>query len=336
MNKILKTMLLLLTIPFALLSGLVADQPAVPSNEAIELVGVGHVDATAIDNSGLGEKLDAEFSHNLLGGFSGIAYAGHENLYYLLPDRGPQDGAVAWKCRVQLFSIVVDSNANPVVQLELKQTIMLTDEAGRPFVGAAAATEAGSDHAIRLDPEGIRVGTNGNLYISDEYGPQVLEFRPDGQLVQKLPVPSRFLIKHCCPTSDEENSVNDSGRQANRGMEGLAISPDGDHLFGLLQSPLLQDSERTSLSSKPVGLNCRLLGMSTNGSPETELVYHLDNPSNKLNEILSVSDREFVVIERDGEAGANAKFKKLMLVSTTAATNVSRHDQLPPHGCPTT
>lgn len=334
MYKIFKITSLLLICSIALSSALAADQPDAPPSEAIELIGVGHIGASATDHSGLSEKLDAELPHNLLGGFSGIAYAGQGNLYYMVPDRGPRDGAVPWKCRVQLFSMVVDQNSDPVVQLRLKQTIMLTDEAGRPFVGAAAATQAGSDHAIRFDPEGIRVGPHGNLFISDEYGPRIFEFRPDGRMVKELGLPSRFLIENSCPTSDEENAVNESGRQANRGMEGLAISPNGEELFGLLQSPLLQDCERPSLASKPVGMNCRLLKMSTDGSPKSELVYHLDNKSNKLNEILSVSDREFLVIERDGNAGADAKFKKLILVSTHSATDVSDYDQLPPYDLP--
>lgn len=31
------------------------------------------------------------------------------------------------------------------------------------------------------DPEGLAVGRDGSLYISDEYGPSVYEFGPDGR-----------------------------------------------------------------------------------------------------------------------------------------------------------
>jgi hypothetical protein len=39
----------------------------------------------------------------------------------------------------------------------------------------------------------------------------------------------------------QEISGNSSGRVSNKGMEGLAISPDGTVLFGAMQSPLIQD-----------------------------------------------------------------------------------------------
>jgi hypothetical protein len=40
---------------------------------------------------------------------------------------------------------------------------------------------------------------------------------------------------------NDEISENTAGRVANKGMENLAISPDGDTLFGAMQSPLIQD-----------------------------------------------------------------------------------------------
>ena len=43
------------------------------------------------------------------------------------------------------------------------------------------------------------------------------------------------------PTGAAEISGNTTGRVANKGMEGLAISPDGKTLFGFVQSPLIQD-----------------------------------------------------------------------------------------------
>src|ERR1041384_7397999 len=40
--------------------------------------------------------------------------------------------------------------------------------------------------------------------------------------------------------SSEINNVN--GRRGNQGMEGVALSPDGTRLFGLMQSATIQDS----------------------------------------------------------------------------------------------
>ena len=46
-----------------------------------------------------------------------------------------------------------------------------------------------------------------------------------------LAVPSKFLIANPSADPNTELLGNTSGRQANRGMEGLAISPDGRTLY---------------------------------------------------------------------------------------------------------
>ena len=68
--------------------------------------------------------------------------------------------------------------------------------------------------------------------------------------------------------------------------------------------------------------------MDKTGDCICEYLYQLDNPKNKLNEILNCNKDQFVVIERDGKVGEAAKFKKLMLVSSSHATNIQDVDQL--------
>lgn len=108
---------------------------------------------------------------------------------------------------------------------------------------------------MRLDPEGIRVGSDGDFYISDEYGPYVFEFDRQGHLLRRIAVPPKFLI--ATPSSDPNSELlnNTSGRQANRGMEGLAISPDGGTLFGIMQNALLQDNGLSSGTTDRLGFS---------------------------------------------------------------------------------
>ena len=183
--------------------------------------------------------------------------------------------------------------------------------------------------AIGLDPEGIRVGKNGNLFISDEYGPHLIEFTTTGNFVRELPMPGRYLVSQPGVSNATENVENSSGRSTNRGMEGLAIHEDGQQLFGLMQSPLLQDSIRVSPNGWMQGLNCRLPCFDLAGKCQKELVYQLGGESLKLNEILCCGEDRFIVIERDGNSGSTSAVKKLMLVSTKDATDVSSVEQLP-------
>ena len=86
----------------------------------------------------------------------------------------------------------------------------------------------------------------------------IIEFDSSGHAVRSLPVPARYQIKHPSASKDEEIANNTSGRIANAGLEGLAITPDGKRLYALEQLPLLQDT-KPGKTGKRQGLNCRLL-----------------------------------------------------------------------------
>ena len=309
---------------------------------AVQLIGVGAIAGTAKDGSGLHEELvpaegtsddeipaGRKFYNDMFGGISAIAWTGDGDLYWMLPDRGPLDGAVDWTCRVEKVRIKIDVNGQTPVEVEPVETVMLKNRDGIPFTGLASAYQATKKHSRRLDPEGIRVGQNGNLFISDEYGPRLIEFTVAGEFVRELNVAERYLVANPGVSKTTENPLNQTGRSTNRGMEGLAIADDGEHLVGLMQSPLLQDSYRSTPSDLPSGINCRMPVMDKTGDCICEYLYQLDNPKNKLNEILNCNKDQFVVIERDGKVGEAAKFKKLMLVSSSHATNIQDVDQLP-------
>jgi len=318
------------------------------SKPAVQLIGIGTIDGSAKDGSGLNEELvpvagtsddeipvGRKFYNDMFGGISAITWTGADDLYWMLPDRGPLDGAVDWTCRVEKVRIKIDVKGQTPVEIVPVETIMLKNRDGLAFTGLASAYQATKNHTRRLDPEGIRVGQNGNLLISDEYGPRIIEFTVDGKFVRELDVDKRYLVSNPGVSHATENTLNEIGRSTNRGMEGLALADDGEHLVGLMQSPLLQDSYRPTRKDFPAGINCRMPVMEKSGACICEYLYQLDNPKNKLNEILNCDKDQFVVIERDGKVGDAAKFKKLMLISSANATDIRDVDQLPHFRVPT-
>ena len=110
-------------------------------------------------------------------------------------------------------------------------------------------------------------------------------------------------------------------------MEGLAITPDGSTLVGIMQNPLLQDGGRN-------GLNVRMLVIDIASGTTRELVYQLDSRSYGVNEIVAVSSTEFLLIERDGTAGTAAVQKKIYRINIAAATDASAITALPLTGLP--
>ena len=317
------------TFPISLVIYLVfwACTPTMADDE-IKLIKTINVPGNFVDRSGLSQEIEPGIWHDLFGGISALEYTGKGDLYYALPDRGPKDGAIDWTCRFHLVSI----KPNPIGAFDsgftIKQTTPFLAASEKRFSGSSTIYEETPSELCRLDPEGIRQNSDGQFWVSDEYGPHVLCFNQNGKLVRRFDVPEKFKIKIPGPDKATENAANDSGRQGNRGMEGLAISDDGTYLYGLMQSPLLQDCKRTE-KGKPTGLNCRLLKMNTSTGQSTEYLYPLDHPKNKLNEILRLGNNQFLVIERDGEVGEAAKFKKIMKIDISRATEIQSIASLP-------
>src|SRR5215471_10543966 len=78
-----------------------------------------------------------------------------------------------------------------------------------------------------------------SVFISDEYGPYVYQFgRTSGRRLKAFTLPSKFAVSNLSPVGNTEISGNTSDRVANKGMEGLAITPDGKTLVGIMQAPL--------------------------------------------------------------------------------------------------
>ncbi|MEH2247952.1 esterase-like activity of phytase family protein [Nostoc sp.] len=180
----------------------------------------------------------------------------------------------------------------------------------------------------RFDPEGVRVSNNGEkIFISDEYGPYIYQFnRNTGKRMRVFNLPNKFAVSNLSPVSDTEITGNTSGRVANKGMEGLAITPNGKTLIGILQSPLLQDGGTN-------GAYIRIVKIDIETGVTQEYAYQLDNIGTAakpkyptVSEILAINDREFLVDERDGKGlgdGSKAAFKKIYRIDLTNAQEVS-------------
>jgi hypothetical protein len=297
----------------------------------LRFIGKTGIPSSAIDLSQLDGQLEDGSPMNRLGSHgSGIAWLGSGTRYAMISDRGPGDGATSFRCRYHLFDIRVDEQAEPAVKATLRETHLLTDRSGRPYVGASTAfAAAGSLQGSRFDPEAIRASGRGSFYMSDEYGPSILEFNPSGRQIGELSIPARYGVAHPSANPDEElPPVNTSGRHPNRGMECLAISADGETLFGLMQGPLLQDGALDA-NNKKVGTSLRLLEIRRRTGATREFLYQLESPDNGCSEIETLAPGCFLVIERDGKPGTAGNVKCVYEIDIRQATDISHIDALP-------
>jgi len=187
------------------------------------------------------------------------------------------------------------------------------------------ATQPSTNPAdARLDPEGIRVSNDGEtVFVSDEYGPYVHQFhRATGRRIRSFTLPANLAITKLSPQKDVEIASNAVGRVTNKGMEGLAITPDGRTLVGIMQANLEQDKKGS----------LRIVTIDIRSGATHEYAYSLTDGSG-VSEILAVNNHEFLVDERDGNGMADtplltdkasaAKVKKLYLIDLNGAQDVT-------------
>lgn len=169
----------------------------------------------------------------------------------------------------------------------------------------------------RLDPEGIRVSNDGkSVFVSDEYGPYVYQFdRATGARINAYALPSDLAVSTLSPNGATEISANTSGRVANKGMEGLSITPDGKTLVGIMQAPLKQDTNGS----------LRIVTIDVASGATHEYAYKLTTGTG-VSEIVAINDHEFLVDERDGKGlgdNSTAKVKQLFKIDISGAQDVT-------------
>jgi len=337
---------------FRLVATAIAGLCALPAAQAqISLIAQGSISGFAVDLSGLTGTLENGTAANLLGGLgSGLAWAGGST-FLALPDRGPN--ASAWDATVdnttsyiprfstlQLGLTASSGGALPFTMTPtLSSTTLLYTATPLTYsaTGAAALGNSAGKYYFsgrsdnfdpvqnstnpnnaRLDPEALRVAKDGkSVFVSDEYGPYVYQFdRATGERIATFALPaSTFGITNLSSNGATEISGNTTGRLANKGMEGLGVTPDGKTLVGFMQSPLIQD-----------GGDIVTIDIATHAVKQYAYDNRVGSKNYNSSEIFALNDHQFLVLERDGKGlgdGSSTAFKSIYMVDLTGTQDVS-------------
>lgn len=173
----------------------------------------------------------------------------------------------------------------------------------------------------------MRLSNDGrSVFISDEYGPYVYQFdRITGARIRSFKLPSSFFVTSLSPVGNTEIADNTAGRTANKGMEGLAITPDGRTLVGIMQNSLIQDANEGGAAAKLL----RIVTIDIASGRTTHQFGYLLTAGSGVSEIVALNEHEFLVDERDGNGRAdanNAKVKQLFKIDLEDAADISEMD----------
>jgi hypothetical protein len=322
-----------------------------PALAAPVLLAIGTLNGSGGDlSAATAGPLENGTAGNLLGGLgSGLAWAGG-NTFIATPDRGPNattwnaalDNTTSYINRFQTLDLgLVKNNSGTGLGWSLTPTLTATTlmVSATPLTyGAGAAPSLNGNgqyyfsgrsdnfdpaqsstnpNNARLDPEGVRVSKDGkSIFVSDEYGPYVYQIdRATGQRIRSYALPANLAVTHLSAQGDAEISGNTVGRVANKGMEGLAITPDGKTLVGIVQAPLEQDAAK----------NLRIVTIDIASGTTHEYAYKLTTGTG-VSEIVALNDHQFLVDERDGKGlgdGSKAAVKQFFKIDLDGAQDVT-------------
>ncbi len=250
------------------------------------------------------------------GGISGLERASDGNYWALSDERGGERGTP----RFYNISLNYDAAGFKSVTIN-SQTNMLRPD-GTPFPA----------NARTVDPEGIRLAPNGNLYwssegnwstnASDRYQPFVREMATDGTYVRSFNTPALF---------DYVDNRSTGGRD-NKLFEALALTPNGK-IYTANEDALIQDGNLATLAA---GCKLRVTALDpVSGNATAQYVYELPPIpvdaapgapyviDNGLVELLAISDNQFIAVERAFASGVGNTIRLTLTGFDAGTTDVS-------------
>lgn len=161
-----------------------------------------------------------------------------------------------------------------------------------------------------IDSEAVDIDKQGNFWIADEYRPAVLQFSPDGRKLKQID------IGEILP------DIRDF-KMNNRGIESLAITPNGKLVFAL--ESILNLEGKTKNTAEFI----RVVELDLETKQFKVFAYALDHDKYsdranvKIGDIAAIDDNNFLFVEQGLEKSGQF-VNDIYLVSTKNATDISR------------
>jgi hypothetical protein len=219
-------------------------------------------------------------------------------------------------------------SGKPITGLLNPQTVATKD------TGMTLTGDVLPDDADNVDLEGLVRLSDGTFWISEEMGPSLAHIGADGRILKRF-VPENGAKDYVSAEAEIVGALPSilSKRQGNRGIEGLAISPDEAFLYFIVQNPLANPDAKAFRDAR----NTRIFKFDRKAEKVVgEWVYQLANPTSygfdpsprqsdpRISEMTALGIDRVLILER------TEKTTKLFDVTLSGATNIlgSKWDDL--------
>jgi hypothetical protein len=243
-------------------------------------------------------------------GFSAVIAGEHPGSYLAMPDNGYGSKANSADFLLRAYEVTPDfktaKGGSGAVRVDDHISFRDPDhQLPFPIVNETTADRllTGAD----LDPESLQRGRNGDLWMGEEFGPWILHFNGNGVLLEPpYALPGGLMS----PNNPFLNGA--AATQPNsRGIEAMAISPDGKRLWATLEGATVADAANPVTSVRR-----RVFEFSTTTKAFTGREWNLQTESatNMIADAWALDGHRMVVIERDAGRGVTAVFRNVYVV----------------------
>jgi hypothetical protein len=253
--------------------------------------------ATGVDFLGFSDALYKQtYEGTSVGGLSALTYDQRRGVYYSLVDNGP-----AATSEVRFYTLRLPPSGGTLGEPQILDVTTLRNAGGQPFT------------ASDFDGEGITLTRSGDLFVSSETEPSIRRFSLDGELLEELPAPPKFLV------------APEGQATRNQTFESLSLSPNNRSLFTAVEGTLAPDGQTTDGENRIRILRYEDRG--PGGYEPVEEFFYLTEPGQGVAEIVALSEDDLLVLER-GFVPGEGNTVRVFRVSLGGAEDVSDEPSL--------
>ena len=240
-------------------------------------------------------------------GFSAVIAGDRPGTYIAMPDNGYGSKGNSADFLLRAYKVTPDFKTAKGGSGAVQVGGFISFRDPNHKLGFPIVNEATTDRLLTgadLDPESLQRGRNGDLWMGEEFGPWILHFNSSGVLLDApFALPGGLMSPNNpflgAGTASQPNS---------RGIEAMAISPDGKRLWATLEGATVADGTTS--------LRRRVFEFSTTTTSFTGREWNLKTESapNMIADAWALDGHRMVVIERDAGKGVTAVFRNVYVV----------------------
>jgi hypothetical protein len=268
-------------------------------------------------------SFNQRFQNTTIGGLSGIDYYSGKEEYYLISDDRSQ------KNPARFYTAKILINQDKIDSVLFLQSVFLKDKTGNLYPNSQ------QDPFHTPDPEALRYNSKTNQFIWSSEGERIVNAQKiilENPAITEVDSTGNFVDTFQLPQQLQMSSKEFGPRQ-NGVFEGLTFSLDHKSLFVSVEEPLFQDGERAGTRDSTGVTRIIKFDMATK-KPVAQYAYLIDPvafapivPSsfkvNGISDILSVSENQFLIIERSFSTGRLGCTIKIFLADISSAENIN-------------